>query len=67
MTYKLSADGLVAVDLHYYWQPIETCPLGVKVQLLGLGGVASYGNYVRGDSFWTGWAPMPRKQLGTLA
>ena len=62
MTHTLTADGQVAVALDYYWEPMETCPLGVKVQLLGAGGVATYGNYARGDKFWVGWAPMPKKR-----
>lgn len=62
MTHKLSADGAAAVDLDYYWQPVDTCPLGVKVQLLSIAGVAVYGNYIRNDDFWVGWAPLPRKR-----
>ena len=61
MTTKLNADQTVAVDKEYCWQPMSTCPLAVKVQLLGQGGVATYSNYVRGDGFWHGWAPLPRK------
>lgn len=65
MTRKLSADGSVAVDPDYYWRPMSECPLGVKVQLLGAGGVAAYGHYVRGDAFWHGWAPLPKKPDAT--
>jgi hypothetical protein len=60
MTTTLNRDRTVAVDPDYYWQPMCTCPQGVKVQLLGAGGVATYGHYVRGDSFWHGWAPLPK-------
>lgn len=49
----------VAVDRSYLWQPIATCPRGVKVQLLGAGGVAHYGLYNGKDPFWCGWAPLP--------
>lgn len=48
---ELNADRTVAVDREYYWQPIGTCPRGVKVQLLGKGGVAVYGNYSANDFF----------------
>jgi hypothetical protein len=51
----------VAVDIGYFWQPIDTCPRGVKVQLLGQGGVAAYGNFNGHDDFWVGWAPLPSK------
>lgn len=58
MTTELNADQTVAVDREYEWQPMSTCPRGVKVQLLGKGGVAIYGNYSK-DPFWEGWAPLP--------
>jgi hypothetical protein len=50
-----------AVDQGYYWQPMDTCPRGVKVQLLGKGGVALYGLFTGKDPFFTGWAPLPNK------
>jgi hypothetical protein len=60
MTHQISSDGAAAVDQNYYWQPIETCPLGVKVQLLGRSGVAIYSTYSRKDKFFTHWAPLPK-------
>lgn len=59
MTHTLDSTGNVAVA-EYYWQPMDTCPHGVKVQLLGAGGVAIYGQY-HPDKFWVGWAPLPRR------
>jgi hypothetical protein len=56
---KINTTDRVAVDHDYYWQPIETCPLGVKVQLLGKGGVAVYGQRDR-SGWWTHWAPLPK-------
>ena len=56
---ELNRDNTVAIDRTYYWLPIATCPLGVKVQLLGAGGVAVYGNYNGKDKWWTHWAPLP--------
>lgn len=50
----------VAVDQAYYWQRLETCPLGNKVQLLTEGGVAVYGTYSKGGGF-KAWAPLPNK------
>lgn len=58
---KLAADRTVAVDPNYYWQPLETCPVSAKVQLLTTGGVAVYGQYVRGNKGYLGWAPLPKK------
>lgn len=54
--------GEVAIDLNYFWQPMDTCPTSVKVQLLGKGGVAVYGKWNGRDTFWTHWAPMPKIQ-----
>lgn len=44
----------------YYWQPMATCPRSAKVQLLGRGGVATYGQF-HSDPYWVGWALLPRK------
>jgi|GEM_PF-6842535 len=54
--------GEVAIDANYFWQPMDTCPLNVKVQLLGLGGVAVYGKFNGKDDFWQGWCPMPKRR-----
>lgn len=59
MPVALNSEQNVAVDRAYYWQPIATCPRGVKVQLLGRGGVAAYGQFNGKDDFWTHWAPLP--------
>lgn len=50
----------VAVDQTYYWQPMNTCPTNVKVQLLNAGKVAVYGTYDGKSSQWLGWAPLPK-------
>ena len=57
---QIDSTGTAAVDQKYFWQPIKTCPRSVKVQLLGKGGVATYGSYFGDDSFWTHWAPLPK-------
>jgi hypothetical protein len=59
-SHVINADKKVAVSTDVYWQPIATCPRGVKVQLLGAGGVATYGTYY-GDKFWSHWCPLPKK------
>lgn len=59
MTIKVTTDKAAAVDQNYYWRPIADCPRGVKVQLLGKGGVATYGVY-HGDTFFVAWAPLPK-------
>ena len=55
----------VAVDQNYFWQPMDTCPKGVKVQLLGQGGLPMYGNWDGKDKFYTDWAPLPKKREAT--
>ena len=57
----MTTNNTVAVDQGYYWQPMATCPRGVKVQLLTRGGVAIYGQFSGSDLFFTGWAPLPNK------
>lgn len=48
---RLDNTRTAAVDPDYYWRPIATAPLGAKLQLLTLGGVAVHGKLVRG---WIG-------------
>jgi hypothetical protein len=60
MNIQPSSDGQAIVDHEYFWQPIETCPLGKKVQLLGKTGIAVYGSLRRDDTWWTHWAPLPK-------
>ena len=33
MTVEINSANTVAVDREYYWQPMDTCPRGVKVQV----------------------------------
>ena len=55
------SDNTVAVDRAYFWQPMSTCPRGVKVQALNEGGVAVYATYDGAEPGWKGWAPLPSK------
>ena len=61
--YKLNSDKSVAVATDYYWNDdMKQCPRGVRVQLLGAGGVAQYGHYDGKNTFWTSWAPLPKRK-----
>lgn len=61
-THKTNADQTVAVATDVYFNPdMSTCPRGLKVQLVGEGGVAAYGTY-NGDPFWIEWAPVPKRR-----
>lgn len=63
MTDVRISDNTVAVDHGYYWnRDMGNCPRGVKVQLLGAGGVAVYSGYNGKDPFWVGWAPLPKQR-----
>lgn len=60
--FKINSAHTAAVDQTYFWnENMADCPLGVKVQLLGAGGVAVYAHY-HGDPFWEAWAPLPKRR-----
>jgi hypothetical protein len=56
---RLSSDKSTMIDDEYFWLPMESCPVNVKVQLLG-DGVAIYGVWDGKEDFWKGWAPVPK-------
>lgn len=60
--HTMNRDRTVAVSTTQYWEEMDTCPRGVKVQLLGEGGVALYGMYDGRNPFFTNWAPLPKKR-----
>ena len=63
MTHTINSASTVAVATDYFWQPIDTnTPRGVKLQLLGKGGVAVYGTWNGKDTFYTHWAPVPKRR-----
>lgn len=58
--YRLNSDKSVAVAEDYFLRPVgEDTPRGVKLLLLGAGGVLTIGQWSR-DPFFTHWAPLPR-------
>jgi hypothetical protein len=53
----------VAVDLDYYWIPIDSqTPMNVKLQLLSNGGLPSHGHLTPKETFYTHWTPLPRRR-----
>lgn len=62
MNVKLNRDRTVALDPAYYWRPMDSAPLGVKIQLLTSLGVAIYGRYAGDPTGWDGWAPLPKRR-----
>ena len=63
MNVEINSEGTVAVDQNYYWnEDMSKCPVAVKVQLLGAGGVAQYATYNGKDPFWIAWAPLPKRR-----
>lgn len=60
--HRLNADQTVTVATDVFWnEDMATAPRGTKCQLLGAGGVATYGVY-NGDPFWIGWCPLPKRR-----
>lgn len=54
-------EGPAAGDKAYHWKRIdENTPRGTKLQLINKNaGVAQYGIYHGGDTFWTHYARLP--------
>lgn len=60
---RINAEKTVAVSNEVFWnEDMSICPRGVKVQLLGQGGVATYGTYDGKDQFWVKWQSVPRNR-----
>lgn len=52
----------VAVSNDTYWnEDMTECPKGVKLQLLGAGGIAMYGTYDGKNKFFIAWCPVPKR------
>jgi hypothetical protein len=60
MTLDSTRAAAVAQDV--FWEPMSTCPLAVKVQLLGAGGVAVYSSWDGKSTFFQAWAPLPKRR-----
>ena len=63
--YKINHSEHIAVAEGYYLQPMDSCPVGVEVQLMNPGGVLTYSVWNGKDTFWQGWAPLPRTRKET--
>ena len=59
---RVNEEG-VAVDQAYFWQPMSTCPLSSKVQLLTTTGVAVYGSGNPKALGYVAWAALPKRPL----
>lgn len=60
---KLDNTKTAYVDDSYFWKPIDTAPLGAKLQLLTEGGVAIHGILTardRASGHYRGWTPLPK-------
>jgi len=62
MNVRLNRDKTVAIDAAYFWQPMSSAPLGVKIPLLPSLGVALYSQYTGDPKGWDGWAPLPKRR-----
>ena len=61
MSVKPDSTRTAIIDPNYFYQPIETVPLGKKVLLLTKGRVAVLGHINRDDmKYYLGWSPLPK-------
>lgn len=62
MTHHLNSDNSVAVADDNFLLPItKDTPRGVKLLLLGSGGVLTIGHWDGRDPFFIAWAPLPKR------
>jgi hypothetical protein len=62
VTHTINTTEATAVANEVYLQPMDTCPVGVKVQLENPGGVLVYGMWDGKPHHWKSWAPLPRRR-----
>ena len=60
-THKLNTEKTVAVSLTNEWLRMSTCPIGVKVHVMGPGDCATHTVWDGKDPQWKGWFPIPAK------
>lgn len=59
---KLNHTESIAVDVKYHWQSIKKAPIGVKLQLLTIGGVAVHGVLTQSNkNHFIAFTPLPKK------
>jgi hypothetical protein len=63
MTHTINHDKTAAVATDVFWIPIASCPMGLKILLLTVHGVAIVGHYTEklDKGFYTHWHPLPKK------
>jgi hypothetical protein len=61
-THTVNQSEATAVATETYLQDMDTCPRGVKVQLMNPGGVLVYSTWDGKDTCWQAWAPLPRRR-----
>lgn len=59
MTYSINSDKTAAVSTDHQYQPMKTCPKGVKILAVSKHGVARLDIY-NGQSDLIGWFPLPK-------
>ena len=62
MTHTTDRNQHIAVADAIYLESMDTCPTGVKVQLMNPGGVLVYGTWDGKSKVWQAWAPLPRRR-----
>ena len=60
-SFALNSAKTVAVSTDVFWNPIDTAPRGVKIQLCNKkSGVATYGYIGTQELYFDHWAPLPK-------
>lgn len=58
---KVNKSEKIAVDSGYKWQSMDGAPLGVKLQLLTIGGIAAHGTLTQQTKrYYAGFTPLPK-------
>jgi hypothetical protein len=62
MRFKISGDGSTAVSMTEEWEHMQLAPLGIKVQVLTIGKIATHGVLTKENlKDYKGWAPLPKE------
>ena len=60
---KVNKSEKIAVDRGYKWQSMNNAPLGVKLQLLTVGGIAVHGTLTKQTKHhYVGFTPLPKSK-----
>lgn len=59
MTLKIKED--IVVETEHFYRPMETCPIGRKVQMKVIDGGVVFGVYTGKEKWALGWCGLPKE------